>query len=67
MKDRRKCYKKLKTIKINYVDGVFVIRGLDNLKVKPTYGWEMLKFRTLFGGRKCAVIGMVHVGALPGN
>ncbi|KAJ3660724.1 hypothetical protein Zmor_005160 [Zophobas morio] len=27
----------------------------------------MLKFRTLFGGRKCAVIGMVHVGALPGT
>jgi hypothetical protein len=60
----RKCYKKLKTIKINYVKRCLISLSVITSKFTTH---EMLKFGGLFGKVRCAVIGMVHVGALPGN
>jgi membrane complex biogenesis BtpA family protein len=60
----RKCYKKLKTIKINYVKRCLISLSVITSKFTTH---EMLKFGGLFGKVRCAVIGMVHVGALPGT
>jgi hypothetical protein len=43
--------------------GPTMLTTMDQLQI----GTDMLRFRNLFGNNKCLVIGMIHVGALPGD